>query len=138
LGTRPLAEVKREAILRALVNAGFDVQRAALDLRIGKSTLYRHLRRYGLVPPMFSPKGPNAKVPRREFTKRCSAIRNALKEVSEMSKQPSNSYVPNRDQTAGRNNDNPELDKLDRSYKSDKAREGTNSDRTSFDNDGRY
>jgi hypothetical protein len=53
-------------------------------------------------------------------------------------KEAPNSYVPNRDQTSGRNNENPELDKLDRDYKNESAREGTNSDRTSFDHDGRY
>jgi|HubBroStandDraft_2_1064218.scaffolds.fasta_scaffold1852341_2 hypothetical protein len=45
---------------------------------------------------------------------------------------PSNSYVPNRESTAGRNNENPQLTELDEKYASDKAREGTNADRTSF------
>jgi hypothetical protein len=47
-------------------------------------------------------------------------------------KEAANSYVPNRESTAGRNNDNPQLKDLDRKYESDKAREGTNADRDSF------
>jgi hypothetical protein len=53
-------------------------------------------------------------------------------------KEASNSYIPNRDSTAGRNNDNPQLKELDRKYESEKAREGTNRGRDSFDRDGRY
>lgn len=47
-------------------------------------------------------------------------------------KEAPNSYIPDRDSTAGRNNENPQLDELDRKYQSDKAREGTNVGRGSF------
>jgi hypothetical protein len=47
-------------------------------------------------------------------------------------KEAPNSYVADRDQTAGRNNENPQLGRLDRKYESDPAREGTNADKGSF------
>ena len=53
-------------------------------------------------------------------------------------KEAPNTYVPDRDQTAGRNNDNQQIDDLDRKYENDKAREGTNSNRTSFGDGERY
>lgn len=42
----PLEEMERQAILRALAGAGGDKLRAARMLGIGKTTLYRKLRRY--------------------------------------------------------------------------------------------
>ena len=46
---------------------------------------------------------------------------------------PKNTYISNRDSTAGRNNDNPELDRLDREYAQEPEREGTNADKENFD-----
>ena len=42
----PLEEMERQAILRALAGAGGDKLRAARMLGIGKTTLYRKLRKY--------------------------------------------------------------------------------------------
>lgn len=58
--------------------------------------------------------------------------------MSKNSKEPAKSYVPNRESTSGRSNDNPAFRELDRKYESDKARQGTNAGRDSFDHDGRY
>lgn len=46
--TIPLRDLEREAILRAIVEAGGDKVRAAGMLQIGKTTLYRRLRQYQL------------------------------------------------------------------------------------------
>lgn len=54
--------------------------------------------------------------------------------MSKTSKTAGKTYIPGRDSTAGRNNDNQELKELDRKYGSDPAREGTNSKRDSFGN----
>jgi two-component system response regulator HydG len=45
----PLAEMERQAILHALLQVGGDKSEAARRLGIGKSTLYRKLKRYGLA-----------------------------------------------------------------------------------------
>lgn len=45
----PLAEMERQAILQALLQVGGDKSEAARRLGIGKSTLYRKLKRYGLA-----------------------------------------------------------------------------------------
>ena len=62
------------------------------------------------------------------------------REKDSMSKKesPSNSYVPNRESTAGRDNDreNTQFRELDEKYRSDKAREGTNAGSTSFGKSG--
>ena len=42
----PLAEMERQAIMRALLQVGGDKSEAARRLGIGKSTLYRKLKRY--------------------------------------------------------------------------------------------
>jgi len=125
---KPLAEVLKATILEALVESGYSVERAAKGLDVSRSTMYRKLRRWGLCAPMA---GGGGSVPRRDYVRRCDAIQ---KEASEMSKRKEapNSYIDDRDQTAGRNNENAELKKLDRQYQSDKAREGTNSGRGSF------
>lgn len=47
-------------------------------------------------------------------------------------KESPNSYIANRDSTAGRNNENPQLKELDRKYESDKVRQGSNVGRGSF------
>lgn len=47
-GTRPLTEIEREAILRALDEVGGNRRRAAELLGIGERTLYDKLKRYGL------------------------------------------------------------------------------------------
>ena len=130
-----LARVEKGAVLEAIVEARYDVRVAARALRVSKTTIYRKLRRWNLTPPMFAAR-VGGRVLRKDFVERCEAIREALKEVN-LSKEASKSYVPNRDSTAGRNNDNPQLEQLDRRYESDEAREGTNADRDSFDRDGR-
>jgi two-component system response regulator HydG len=45
----PLAEMERQAIMQALLQLGGDKSEAARRLGIGKSTLYRKLKRYGLT-----------------------------------------------------------------------------------------
>jgi DNA-binding NtrC family response regulator len=45
----PLAEMERQAIVKALLQVGGDKAEAAHRLGIGKSTLYRKLKRYGLA-----------------------------------------------------------------------------------------
>ncbi len=47
---KTLAEIEAEAVRRALERAGGHVGRAAADLGIGRSTLYRKARELGLVP----------------------------------------------------------------------------------------
>ena len=44
----PLDEMERQAIMRALVQLDGDKSEAARRLGIGKSTLYRKLKRYGV------------------------------------------------------------------------------------------
>lgn len=48
---RPLREVEREAILWALEQNGGNQTRTAKQLQIGTATLYRKLKRYGMVKP---------------------------------------------------------------------------------------
>ena len=45
----PLEEMERRAIMQALFQVGGDKSEAARRLGIGKSTLYRKLKRYGLT-----------------------------------------------------------------------------------------
>jgi two-component system response regulator HydG len=45
----PLAEMERQAIMQALLQVGGDKSEAARRLGIGKSTLYRKIKRYGLT-----------------------------------------------------------------------------------------
>lgn len=45
----PLAEMERQAIIQALLQVGGDKSEAARRLGIGKSTLYRKLKRYRLA-----------------------------------------------------------------------------------------
>jgi transcriptional regulator of acetoin/glycerol metabolism len=45
----PLAEMERQAIIQALLQVGGDKSEAARRLGIGKSTLYRKIKRYGLA-----------------------------------------------------------------------------------------
>jgi transcriptional regulator with PAS, ATPase and Fis domain len=54
---QPLSEVEREYILAVLEVNGGNQTRTAEQLRIGSATLYRKLRKYGLVGQ--SPDGPN-------------------------------------------------------------------------------
>lgn len=49
----PLAEMERQAIVAALLQVKGDKPEAARRLGIGKSTLYRKLKRYGLNPVGF-------------------------------------------------------------------------------------
>jgi transcriptional regulator of acetoin/glycerol metabolism len=46
---RTLEEVEKEHILATLLRNGGNQTRAAKELRIGSATLYRKLKRYGLV-----------------------------------------------------------------------------------------
>lgn len=48
-GARSLEEVEREFILATLQRNGGNQTRTAKELRIGSATLYRKLKRYGLV-----------------------------------------------------------------------------------------
>ena len=54
---RPLAEIERETILQACLEAR-DCQRAARELGIGSTTLYRKLREYGQPLAQFRPAKP--------------------------------------------------------------------------------
>jgi DNA-binding NtrC family response regulator len=49
-GVRPLDEVEKEYVLAALKATGGNQTQAARALRIGTATLYRMLKRYGLLP----------------------------------------------------------------------------------------
>jgi DNA-binding NtrC family response regulator len=46
---RPLEEVEKEYILAALEQNGGNQTHAARQLQIGSATLYRKLKRYGLI-----------------------------------------------------------------------------------------
>jgi transcriptional regulator of acetoin/glycerol metabolism len=41
---------RRDAILRGLLDRNSSVQRTAQDLGISRATMYREMRRYGIVP----------------------------------------------------------------------------------------
>ena len=47
----PLEQVERQAIARALAHTGGNMSRAAVQLGIGRATLYRKFKKYGLAPP---------------------------------------------------------------------------------------
>jgi len=51
-GVKPLAELEREAILEAIRRLNGDKLQAARLLGIGKTTLYRKLKEYGIADPM--------------------------------------------------------------------------------------
>jgi two-component system response regulator HydG len=51
-GVKPLAELEREAILAAIRALNGDKLQAARLLGIGKTTLYRKLKEYGIEDPM--------------------------------------------------------------------------------------
>ncbi|WP_250567107.1 helix-turn-helix domain-containing protein [Streptomyces sp. Tu102] len=42
--------LERDAILRGLMDRNSNVQRTAQDLGISRATMYRKMRRYGIVP----------------------------------------------------------------------------------------
>lgn len=42
--------LERDAILRGLMDHNSNVQRTAQDLGISRATMYRKMRRYGIVP----------------------------------------------------------------------------------------
>jgi DNA-binding NtrC family response regulator len=46
-----LDQVEMQAIARALVHTGGNMSRAATQLGIGRATLYRKYKKYGLAPP---------------------------------------------------------------------------------------
>jgi two-component system response regulator HydG len=48
----PLAELERKAILNAIRDLGGDKLLAARLLGIGKTTLYRKLKEYGIADPL--------------------------------------------------------------------------------------
>jgi transcriptional regulator of acetoin/glycerol metabolism len=53
LGARPMHQEllgRRDAILRGLLDRNSSVQRTAQDLGISRATMYRKMRRYGIVP----------------------------------------------------------------------------------------
>jgi DNA-binding NtrC family response regulator len=50
-GTRPLAEVEREAIRTALLCSGGNLSRAARELGVSRTSLYDRMARYGLSRP---------------------------------------------------------------------------------------
>ena len=52
-------------------------------------------------------------------------------------KESPNSYIANRDNTSGRNNDNAGLTKLDKSYANHPNRDGVNATKHSFDHGNR-
>jgi transcriptional regulator with PAS, ATPase and Fis domain len=54
-GTRTLAEVEREHIMAVLERHGGNRVHAARALQIGEATLYRKLKRYGMVTPRSQP-----------------------------------------------------------------------------------
>lgn len=47
---RPLEDVEKEYILAALESNGGNQTQTAEQLRIGSATLYRKLKKYGLIP----------------------------------------------------------------------------------------
>jgi Bacterial regulatory protein, Fis family len=77
MAMRPLELTEKIAILEALVECHYDVLAASNVLRVTTSTIYRKLRRWGLMPPMFSPT-PGGKVLRKDFLDRCAAIHETL------------------------------------------------------------
>jgi transcriptional regulator of acetoin/glycerol metabolism len=46
----PLVQVERQAITQALARTGGNMSQAALQLGIGRATLYRKFKKYGLSP----------------------------------------------------------------------------------------
>ena len=48
-GVRPLDEIEKEYILTVLKLSGGNQTQTARQLRIGSATLYRKLKRYGLI-----------------------------------------------------------------------------------------
>jgi two-component system response regulator HydG len=55
----PLAEVEKQTILRALERLNGDKVMTARMLGIGKTTLYRKLKEYGISEPWISRPAPN-------------------------------------------------------------------------------
>jgi len=51
---RPLRELEKEAIARALIVCHGNIRRTAAQLGIGRNTLYRKMEEYELVPPQWS------------------------------------------------------------------------------------
>jgi two-component system response regulator HydG len=51
-GVKPLADLEREAILGAIRTLNGDKLQAAKLLGIGKTTLYRKLKEYGIADPL--------------------------------------------------------------------------------------
>ena len=51
-GVKPLADLEREAILSAIRTLNGDKLQAAKLLGIGKTTLYRKLKEYGIADPL--------------------------------------------------------------------------------------
>lgn len=73
-----LKNIKKLAVLSAVVRLGFDLVGAAEELGMGKATIYRLFKRWGLEPPMASRGGS---VMRSIYKSRCDAIISALAEV---------------------------------------------------------
>jgi len=55
-----LAEIEKKAILERLVLLDYHIQRAADSLGMGKTTLYRRLKDWGLGPPQLQRNPPLA------------------------------------------------------------------------------
>ena len=55
---RPLADVEKDYILAALHRNGGNQTRTALQLGIGSATLYRKLKRYGLIASRVAASAP--------------------------------------------------------------------------------
>ena len=51
-GVKPLADLERDAILSAIRTLNGDKLQAARLLGIGKTTLYRKLKEYGIADPL--------------------------------------------------------------------------------------
>ena len=74
--TRPLAEVIKTEVLAALEEHTFNVPDAARALGISSQSVYRHLRRWGLRPPLASFREPRVKI--QDHRRRLAAVREAL------------------------------------------------------------
>jgi DNA-binding IclR family transcriptional regulator len=86
MSIKPLELTVKLAILQAIEEAGFNVPLAARGLRVGKGTVYRYLRDWGLEPPLYSGDAHGrytfgAKVLRSDYMERCRLIHQALLEA---------------------------------------------------------
>jgi Bacterial regulatory protein, Fis family len=89
---KPLWKTEKLAILDAVIEADFNPQQAAKGLKIGKTSLYRKLKLWGIRTP-FDTRREGQGIAYSVFNQRCQDIRAAAEKLREELKTTKTEYT---------------------------------------------